>query len=517
MDFSEQSNPSESSVEPSESTNEPVASVEEAAESNLPTEECPQEEQSIEENEAPTEKEPPKTPKKVALPILLAVVCIAIAVSVILTYTLTSAYNRRSYLEILQNKQAQIDKLEAEYESFEGLSLIQSMLEKYSYYADEMSEEEMIEAALKAYVAATGDRYAVYYTEEEYQQNQQANEGYVGIGVSTVNAELVPDPNNQFFSYKGFLISSITKNSPAHRSELKKGDFIYSIKIDGAYKTVNEMESFDKALSHFRGEAGTTAEFLVLRKDAETGGYQSIPMSVVREVVENPSVSYAYKDGDPKTAIVSVSRFATETPQKFRETVDLLRNSGVEHFVFDMRDNPGGELLSVKAILSYFLQKDDLILNAIDKDGNVARKYVVEAKEYTDEYTPCSVTEEQIGMYASLDMLVLCNENTASAAEVFTASLRDHKNTTVVGKKTFGKGIMQSLFDLSKLGPYSGYLKLTTYAYVTQCGVTYHDVGISPSPDCEVGLPDEALQYDLYDLPQSLDTQLQLAFAKLAQ
>ena len=105
-------------------------------------------------------------------------------------------------------------------------------------------------------------------------------------------------------------------------------------------------------------------------------------------------------------------------------------------------------------------------------------------------------------MYRDLDMVVLCNGNTASAAEVFTATMRDYGLATIVGETTFGKGIMQTVFDLSSFGDFTGYLKVTSHAYVTQCGVTYHDVGIKPDDGYYAELTDE-----------DADNQLQLAFS----
>ena len=117
-------------------------------------------------------------------------------------------------------------------------------------------------------------------------------------------------------------------------------------------------------------------------------------------------------------------------------------------------------------------------------------------------------------MFSDFDMVVLCNGNTASAAEVFTATLRDYGLATIVGEKTFGKGIMQSFLPMSMFGNYSGYVKMTTYAYVTKCGVTYHEIGIEPEPHLNVPLSEEAKQYNFYVLPQSKDNQLQLAIAQ---
>ena len=116
-------------------------------------------------------------------------------------------------------------------------------------------------------------------------------------------------------------------------------------------------------------------------------------------------------------------------------------------------------------------------------------------------------------MFADLNMVVLCNNNTASAAEVFTASLRDHKNVTIIGKTTYGKGIMQRYFSLAdeSAGAFDGYIKMTTHAYVTACGVTYHEIGIAPTEGYDIELSEEAQQYHFYLLPESVDNQLQKA------
>ena len=155
----------------------------------------------------------------------------------------------------------------------------------------------------------------------------------------------------------------------------------------------------------------------------------------------------------------------------------------------------------------------DLILSAIDSKGNSAGSVYAGAAMYAGDYEPCSVAQNEVGMFANLKMVVLCNGNTASAAEVFTASLRDHKNVTIIGETTFGKGIMQRYYSLSDLtaGVYDGYVKMTTHAYVTECGVTYHDIGIAPTQGYEVALSEEAMEYHFYLIPENLDNQLQKA------
>lgn len=462
----------------------------------------------------------PKKNKKISYPVFVSVLCVVIAVTILLTYTVTAALKRDAYTEALLQKQEQIDALtQAQDDEFDQLSLVSAMLEQYSYYADQMSKEEMIEAALKAYVTATGDRYAAYYTEEEYAELHSASADYAGIGAATVQDKLT----YQKTTYYGFSVSYFYQNSLAQAAGLQKGDFIYAVKVDGKFQSVEMLGGYEKALNCIRGQEGTTVELLVLRK-AANNIYESIPLSIKRAIIQDPSVFYEVKLDDPTTALVSIRRFDLTTPKLFKNTVEHLKTRGVTHFVFDVRDNPGGDLLSIKAVLSFFLQEGDLILSAIDKDGKIAKSYYAEAITQSGEYASCNVKKEEIGMYADLDMVVLCNENTASAAEVFAANLRDYQMAKIVGTTTFGKGIMQMPIDMSQIetkeiekGEFSGYLYLTTHAYVTKCGVTYHDVGIKPDEGLEVELPDALKELSIYELEQAVDTQLQMAFKQFTQ
>ena len=158
-----------------------------------------------------------------------------------------------------------------------------------------------------------------------------------------------------------------------------------------------------------------------------------------------------------------------------------------------------------------------MVINAIDKDENVVATYSVREVAMAGNYAGCSVTKDEIGMYKDLDFAVLCNENTASAAEVFVATLRDYRAEkgfrayNIVGNKTFGKGIMQTTRQIPFRDGTVAYLKLTTHAYVTKCGESYHGIGITP--DAVVELSEEAKKQPLSALKQSEDAQLQAAVA----
>ncbi len=460
-------------------------------------------------NPTPT---PSKKKRGLSVGTWICFLCVAVVVSILSTYVLTTISNQDYYTKLLEEKQLEINVLKAKEEaegaqapSSDQLSALQDIFEKYAYYYGNKSEEELMEAVMKAYVEATGDLYAEYYTVEEYRAITSDRVGAsVGIGVSIVQTEL----NVGGVVQQGFQVIAIFKNAPAEKTDLRVGDFIYRIKVDGVYKTVNEL-GYTEAANAVRGEAGTVAQLSALRKSGDS--YVSLDFSIERAAYEKESVSYRISEADAKVGIVHISSFDLTTPHQFKEAVNALLNAGVEHFIFDVRNNPGGDLQSIKAVLTYFLQPGDLILSSITRDGKVDQPYVAEVIKWSGDYAACNVTASEIGMYADLDMVVLCNGNTASAAEVFTATLRDYELATVVGDKTFGKGIMQTTMTLSKGGKVIGYVKMTTHAYVTKCGVTYHDIGIFPDPNYTVALSEEAQQYNFYLLPEALDDQLQAA------
>lgn len=448
---------------------------------------------------------------------VITIVCLVAAISILFTYTLTAAEQRRHYTQILQQQQQIIDSLESVGDekadgSLGKLALFAEIFKTYGYYAGDKTEEELMDAVLKAYATATGDRYAEYYTEEEYRAMVAENNGdYEGIGVSVIQTVL----NINGYEYQVFEVISIFENAPAQSSDLQIGDMIYAIKDGEEYKSIAAVGGYTKALTMIRGEAGTNAEFAAFRPtDGEE--YEIVEFSITRGPYESQSVRYYTKENDPTVGVVHISSFDLTTPSQFKAAVNALKAGGAEHFVFDLRNNPGGDLESIKAVLTYFLKEGDLILRSIDRKGNSVRSYHAEATDLSGSYASCNVAKEEIGMFADLDMVVLCNRNTASAAEVFVATLRDYGLSKVVGETTFGKGIMQMTVPLSTFdSDYDGYIKMTTYAYVTQCGVTYHEIGIAPSEGLAVSLSEEAMQYNFYVLPQELDDQLQTAFAQL--
>ena len=463
--------------------------------------------------EYPKQSKRRKKPEwRCSVAVLLVLLCVAIVGTMMFTFTLTSKWVRAQDSAIIAKQQQTIDLLRDTLDgegSFSKLEILASLLEEYSYYSNQFDKEQMLDRVMRAYTEATGDNYAAYYTEEEYAALSSDNAGSgVGIGVSVVQEPLVVE-GQEFLT---FNIITIFKNAPAQNSNLRVGDSIYAIEIDGEYKSVAQLGGYTPALNAIRGEIGSTAKLLAFRPD-KNGGYEVIEAAIIRDTYVKESVTYRVSETDASVGIVHLLEFDLQAPVQFKDAVKALQAKGVEHFIFDVRNNPGGDLQSIRAVLSYLLENGDLILTAIDNKGVYVNPVYAGAANYTGSYAPCSVKADEVGMFADLDMVVLCNGNTASAAEVFTASLRDHKNITIVGETTFGKGIMQryySLYDMTA-GAFDGYVKMTTHAYVTECGVTYHDIGIAPTEGYAIELSEEALEYHFYLLPEALDNQLQKA------
>ena len=375
------------------------------------------------------------------------------------------------------------------------IAVVDGIFEQYSLY--DTDGNLLLDAMLKAYAEATGDRYAMYYTAQEYEDLMKDNAGdFVGIGIM-VETDV---------KGKRLTIVRVIPDSPAQTAGLLPGDEIVYVGSGEEKAAVSEIGSIE-ANNRLVGEENTVADFVVLRDGVE------IPFSVVRESFKTVAVEMSVSKTDPSVGIIDIYEFNTETPVQFKAAMEELAEQGCTKVVFDVRDNPGGDLNSICAVLSYFLEEGDTILSTVQKDGTTTT-YPVKVAEYEGDYASCSVSSEEIGMYRSYigSMTVLTNGYTASAAELFTAALQDYGLARVVGKTTYGKGIIQSIFPLDAWG-YEGAVKLTVGYYNPPISENYDGVGITP--DLSVSLSEEAEGINLYVLPEEKDAQLLAAIADL--
>lgn len=326
-----------------------------------------------------------------------------------------------------------------------------------TYYKD-VDENAVMESAMKGYVAGLDDPYSQYMTSDEYAAYQTSEAGQtIGIGVTVSQTE------------EGYLeIQDVNTDSPAKEAGLQKDDLI--IKVDG--DDVAEM-GYEGAVNAVRGDPDTKVTLTIKRGD------ETFDQDVTRKSMEVTSAEGKMLDG--KIGYITIRSFKENTPDQFQAIYDQLIADGAEALVFDLRDDGGGLVSALEKILDPLLPEGKIAI-ATYRDGT------------TETLVESDATE------CNLPMAVVVNENTASAAELFTASLQDFGKGTVVGTTTFGKGIMQ----VTRQMPSGGALTLTTATYQTTKGECYHGIGVKPDVEVEAG--DTAIDYE----NPNPDTDLQL-------
>ncbi len=344
-------------------------------------------------------------------------------------------------------------------------------------YVKEIDEQKLIDSVLKGYMYGIGDNYADYYTQEEYASMMTDLSGKgVGIGVSVIyNSE-----------YASIEVISVFPNSPAFEAGVQAGDLIAYLYIDGESVSVAEL-GYEKALENMLGEAGTSAEFTVFRG----ASYEEIvEFSIIRAQYTEATVTSHKYSLDETIGIIKITSFDNNTPIQFNEALNNLTSEGIRGIILDVRYNPGGELYSVCKTLDMLLPEGPVI-RTVDKNGKEEIVYVSDANE------------------TNIPIVVLVNEGTASAGELFTAALRDYDKATVVGTITYGKGSMQTT---SPFKDGTGF-KFTTRYYCPPFSENYDGVGIVPDVIVELS---EALQnVNIYKIQDSEDNQISAAYNEL--
>ena len=309
------------------------------------------------------------------------------------------------------------------------------------YYLNEYEEAELETGILEGYVNGLGDKYSVYYDEEETKSLMESVQGeYSGIGAVM----------SQDLETGVITLIRVYKDSPAMKAGLKDGDILYKVEdMEVTGKDLSEI------VSHIKGEKGAEVQLTVYRE----GQDDEIVVTAVRDEIEIETVSYEMlKD---RIGYIAVSEFEETTFGQYKSAVEELTAQGMEGLIVDLRNNPGGSLSGVCEIADYMLP-EGLIVYTEDKAG--------EKKEYK------STGEESFDK----PLAILVNGNSASASEIFSGAVQDHGTGTIVGTQTYGKGVVQSIFDLKD----GTCLKLTVSEYFTPNGRTIQGKGVTP--DVEV-------------------------------
>ena len=337
------------------------------------------------------------------------------------------------------------------------------------YYIGEIDPTELENGVMYGYIYGTGDLFGEYMDAEAYQEYITESGGeLVGIGIMVIE-----DPETGLMR-----VVEIVPDSPASSAGVQIGDLISNIEGENA----GDM-GYNKALDRMRGEEGSTAVFTVLR------GGENVDFKIVRRRIESVSVSHhMYSDG--VTGIIRITSFEDPTPDQMISAIEDLSAAGATRYVFDLRNNPGGLLSSVTGALDYLLPEGPII-RITDKDGNVLETVDSDASELT------------------APMAVIVNDNTASAAELFTAALRDYGKSVTVGTTTYGKGSMQTIIPLDD----GSAVRVSFRMYSPPKSDNYHGVGITP--DIELELDPELQNVSLYVITDEQDNQLRAAVAAL--
>lgn len=344
------------------------------------------------------------------------------------------------------------------------LAYIRTILEHG--YIGELDDEQMLETAIKGYVAGVGDEYTVYYTKEEMDAQYDTAMGkYVGIGIyMIVNYE------------EGTIeVVDVMEESPALEAGMQAGDMITT--VNGEKLTADNITELSNAI---KGEEGTTVRLGIER------GEETIELDVERRRIEVSHINSKMLEND--IAYIQVLDFDGGTANEFKENYESLKEQGATSLIIDIRGNGGGVVDEAIDMLEMICDKGSTLLIETNKDG---------------EETTIESEEEPI---IDIPIVVLVNENSASASEIFAGALKDYEKATIIGTTTFGKGVIQTLLRLSD----GSGLKMTTEEYCTPNRNKINEIGIEPNITVE--LPD-----DIEEVTDENDTQLQRAIEELTK
>lgn len=324
-----------------------------------------------------------------------------------------------------------------------------------NYYKTDVDKEKERDGLYRGLLASLEDPYSVYYSKEDLLSFMSDSKGiYYGIG-----AYVAMDPKLNMPR-----ISSVIPGTPAEEAGLMQDDIICEVDKE----SISGLTT-DEVVSRIKGEENTTVHLTLERK----GKDDRIEVDVYRRKIEVPTV--AGETLDNGVGYIQIKEFDDVTYNQFVEKMAELKADDLNGLIIDLRGNPGGSLQVVCDILDQILEKGKLIVYTEDRDGNRV-DYKCKDEHKLD-----------------IPIVLLVNEYSASASEIMAGALKDYGKATLVGTKTFGKGIVQSVYDLSD----GTAVKLTVSSYFTPNGNNIHGIGIEPDVDIELDV--EALSEEEKD------------------
>ena len=332
--------------------------------------------------------------------------------------------------------------------------------EKYAG-TDDINRQKMVWGAIQGALASLGDPYTTFFPPEEKKLFESEIKGsFGGVGM-------------EIGLRKGILtVISPIKGTPAFKAGIKPGDKI--LKID-------EKEtlgiSTDEAVRLIRGEPGTSVGLLILSEASDAPR----EVSITREIIQIPVIDTEVRDN---VFIIQLYNFSERTPQEFQSAIKKFSTSGTDRIILDLRNNPGGFLEVAVDVSSWFLESGQIVAREKFKNGD---ETLYRSRGYKTKN--------------NLPLVVLVNSGSASASEIVAGALRDHKAATMVGQKTFGKGSVQELIDLT--GDTS--LKITIARWLTPNGDSISESGLIPEVEIKNTEDDESKGIDR-ELEKAIET-----------
>lgn len=392
---------------------------------------------------------------------VIYIIVITVGITFILTtigLTYLIANGKIVVTDIITNKRVSSN----EFEKFNAtLDVI-----KNKYIDKNIDYSKLEEGSIKGLLSELNDPYTRYISKEEY--NEMMTEGtgeYFGIGiVVTYNKEM---------NYAQII--NVSPKSPAEKAGIVPGDII--IEIDGI-KIDNE--TYNRAVDSIKSDNNKSVNIKIKRQE-----------NILEKTVEKTKVdatSVYYKIIDNNIGYIQITGFNVDSGKKFKAAYDSLIGSNVKGLIIDIRNNPGGLLSETMQIAECLLPKG-IVIYTVDRNGN--RK---------DDLTS---NDDEI----KIPLSVLVNERSASASEVLAGALKDFSKGTIIGEKTFGKGIVQQICEFS-----DGSALSYTYAeYHTKSGIKIHKSGIEP--DIKIGVSEKYINE--ITIPEKEDAQLQRAIEEI--
>ena len=334
-------------------------------------------------------------------------------------------------------------------------------------YNGNVDKKELVDAAINGMVSSVGDQYTSYVdTEGTNSFNQLVDGKYNGIGC------LIQETED-----KKIKVMQVYENTSAYKAGIKVGDIIK--KVDDKDSSIGSTE----LANYIKSSKNKSYSVTVLRDDKE------IKFTLSKNEVEIPVVtSKIFDKGDKKIGYISISIFSSVSAKQFKSNLEKIEKEGIDSLIIDVRDNNGGYLSSVTDITSYLLPRGKIIYQVQKSNSKI------------------KATKDKTIAKREYPIAVLVNENSASASEILAGAIKESYNGYVVGMKTYGKGTVQQVSELSD----GSMIKYTIENWLTPNGNWINEKGIDPTDEVE-------LSDDYYKNPnEENDNQLQKALSLLS-